>query len=277
MSCSTTLNKLKKVMAVATVLAAISCLVPESAQAVRAKLSGTPAANPRIDIFELEINLNARPSNPNNNENEIFFSEAITNFRGVFAEEGRPEPLENIRVPLNFSSGDLTVSFLSQSDLKSNLESFGDPLITFENLTENTQDPNASVFNNGAVKYEATFSQSPLTLSLFAPCPDNQSTCQSWINSLSNLQQFPPIQVVAQFPYPVGHPMEGVNFIQLNRLSLTEVIPDAPNSTDIPEADATASLLGFGALGAAWRLKHLKRSRKLQESQNSVVKNQEVA
>ncbi len=251
------LNKLKKSTTVATVITIAACLVPESAQAIILRFSGTPAATPRIDIFEFDINLNVSESN----NNEGFFSGAITKFRGQFVG-GEPENI--IFLPLSFSSGNLTASVLSQSELESDLTNFGDPRITFINLVEDPFNPNANNFNNGAVRYEATSEQSPVTLTLFVPCPDQQSTCQTWANSLSTLQQFPLIPAVVQIPNPIngGNFIQPFGFQQNSGLSLNEVIP-APDATEIPEPNAIASLLGFGALGVASLLKYNKGSSKL--------------
>jgi hypothetical protein len=103
------LNNLKKIMAVATVLATISCLVPESAQAIQLKFSGSPNAGDELDFF---INTSVK------GENSIF-QEAIQEVTYKCKPEstaGCPEDLGGKE--LLFKSGDLKAFEISENTVQ---------------------------------------------------------------------------------------------------------------------------------------------------------------
>jgi hypothetical protein len=107
MQCSRSLNKLKEVIAVATVLATISCLVPESAQAIQLKFSGSPNAGDELDFF---LNTSVK------GENSIF-KEAIQEVTYKCKPEstaGCPKDLWGKE--LIFKSGDLKAKISKKSE-----------------------------------------------------------------------------------------------------------------------------------------------------------------
>jgi hypothetical protein len=109
----------------------------------------------------------------------------------------------------------------------------------------------------GEVKYEATLISNVDNFSfnfIFAVPPNGSNL----LNDLSGLSAFTNTSV---FTIIRG----GGGFA----LGITPI-------TEVPEPDVTGNLLGVGALGAVSLLKGVKRSRKLQISQNSAVESQQV-
>ncbi len=126
---------------------------------------------------------------------------------------------------------------------------------SFENLTDR---PGESFI--GGVKYEATLrdiDNNFLKFAFFVPPTDS-----NLLNDLSNLSTFSFLQTA------ITERVNTMSFIP-TRFSITPQVI-------VPEPNATSSLLGVGAIGAVLVLKRIKRSRKLQISQNSAVETQQV-
>ena len=105
------LNNLKKIMAVATVLGTISCLVPESAQAIQLKFSGSPNARDELDFF---INTSVK------GENSIF-KEAIQEVTYKCKKDstaGCPADLSQVEKELIFKLGDLKAFEISKNTVQ---------------------------------------------------------------------------------------------------------------------------------------------------------------
>lgn len=90
-------NKLNKVMAGATAFATISCLMPESAQAIQLKFTGTPNSGDELN-FILDTSITAKEST---------FEEAIQKVTYECTTDSDFCPEAVLGKELNFGSGDL--------------------------------------------------------------------------------------------------------------------------------------------------------------------------
>ena len=208
------LNNLKKIMAVATVLATISCLVPESAQAIQLKFSGSPNAIDELDFF---INTSVK------GENSIF-KEAIQEVTYKCKTEstaGCPEDL--LGKELLFKSGDLKA---------------------FE-ISENT------------VQYDTVLSENSNFLRIVIRVTSDAQTANSLLTSLEPLISLKEenFEVAAVVAHNEGGLVIGDGAFG-NPFKLTQV----------PEPDATSSILGAGAIGTVLLLKRIGHSGKLAKS-----------
>jgi hypothetical protein len=253
MQCSRSLNKFKKVIAAATVLATISCLVPESAQAILLRFSGSPNGGASFLDFTLDTSV---PPETTSDSNVVLFPEAIQDAEYRCTGEILVFPCTNEDREFSFLPGTLRAS-----------------RITTE--TDVNRYPGSNSLFIGGVKYEATLNSQSSSDFIEVGILVIQSSSFDLINSLSALGNLFPNNdgsvsvsyVGIAFPYSKESPFIGAGN-RFKVVSDVEVVPDP---------DATRSLLGVGAIGAVLRLKRIKRSRKFQGSQNAAVATQELA
>ncbi len=224
MAYSISLNKLKNIIAGVTVLTTISCLVPESAQAIKLGFSGSPNASETEVDFILDTSVN---------RNDVGrFEGAVQEVRftcnepifGCEKVKGK-EASTSFPFKLDFGSGDLTAYRIS------------DDTVRYE-----------------AILSDANSNNLWLNIRVFS----RDSELLTSLSTLSQLLETKNYKVAARLYSP---PSEG-DFVQLP-------------IREVPEPDATGSSL-VGALGAVSLLKGVKRSRKLQISQNSAVETQQL-
>jgi hypothetical protein len=252
MQCSRSLNKFKKVIAVATVLATISCLVPESAQAIKLGFSGSPNGGASFLDFTLDTSV---PPETTSDSNVVLFPEAIQDAEYMCPREILVNPCTNEDREISFLPGTLRAS-----------------RITTE--TDLNRYPSSNSFIGG-VKYEATLNSQSSSDFIEVGILVIQSSSFDLINSLSALGNLFPNDdgsvsvsyVGIGFPNSKESPFIGAG----NRFKVV------PEFEVVPEPDATSSLLGVGTIGAVLLLKRIKRSRKFQGSQNSAVETLEAS
>jgi hypothetical protein len=241
MQCSRSLNKLKKVTAVATVIATISCLIPQSAQAGIVKASGRATNLSRI-TFDLD--------------------DSIQNQAGTDKSKGEfPGAIQNFNIVGFFNNssfcgndtcppGDLTVSQLT-TDSNGNIPGLGFGLGPLQEIVNVPSTPTID-FSKNVLRYDVRFVSTK-------PQPDLiwfiQSNDFNLINDLAGLSQFKTItgiipRDVLVFDNRVVN--DGGRF----GISLEG------SSKEVPEPTATASLVGVGILGAVVGLKRNKRLKK---------------
>ena len=222
------LNNFKKSITVATVLTIAACLVPESAQAIILKFSGSPNAGETFVDFT--INTSIKDSNPAPNKG--LFKGAVQEATFTCSPDRNPSFNCTRKGEIfSFNSGDLT----------------------------------ASLTSNNTVQYEATLfdaASNVLTVGLLiSPSGSNFNTFDL-INSLSNLNQVLAenprvLQIAGQFQsQDPGAFLAGVTVITIT----------PPPVTAVPEPDEVGSLLGTGAISTLLLLKRSRRSRKLTRS-----------
>jgi len=235
MAYSISLNNLKNIIAVVTVLTTISCLVPESAQAIKLGFSGSP--NGGFTFLDFTLDTDVRDSNEALNEG--LFKEAIQEAKYTVCSGVIPHSSPDTCVvdrEIYFLSADIQASLLTEADIENLFHGIG---------------------QIGEVKYEATLISNVdnFSLNFIFAVPPNGSDL---LNDLSGLSAFTNTSVFTI--------IRGGGGLALGITPITEV----------PEPDVTGSLLGVGALGAVSLLKGVKRSIKLQISQNSAVETQQV-
>jgi hypothetical protein len=227
MQCARSLNKFKKVIAAATVLATISCLVPESAQAILLRFSGSPNGGASFLDFTLDTSV---PPETTSDSNVVLFPEAIQEAeyrcnRGAF------------RLCLN---EDREISLLPGTLRASR--------ITTETDLNGYPSSNSLI---GGVKYEATLNSQSSSDFIEVGILVIQSSSFDLINSLSALGSLftndddPVSYVGIRAPNSKEGPFIGdpSNFVVV------------PEFEVVPEPNATSSLLGVGAIGALLLLK----------------------
>ena len=237
------LNTFKKVMAVATVLATISGLVPQSAQAGIMKASGR-SINTSFFTFDLD---NSIQDQAGMDMNKGEFPGAIQNFNlepgGAFNNSGI---CGNPVCP----PGDVTVSKLT-TDSSGNIPGLSFGLDGLQQIFDAIS-PSGIDFSKDVLRYDITFlgtSPEPALIWFI------QSNDSNLIKDLSGLSQFNTIQAI--FPGDVGV-FDGGN---VNNGGKSNISLEAA-SEQVPEPTATASLVCVGTLGAVLRLKRNKRLKK---------------
>lgn len=260
---SMSLNKMRqnltKTTAVAAVIGVATCLFPAIAQAQTSdQAQAQPAQSRRSSstvIAEDEPNLEA-----NVRLIKFVFDTSVQDTEPDLNVGNFPRAIQNFEVDsyddnldLFRESGTLTTSRLtidpSTSDVLPRIPDSDGDNINFEDIVPN------GTFNNDWLRFDATFPDTPTTLTLFIP-----SNNPNLINSLSGLDEIllsGRVQAVVSRP-DVPIPQNIAKFVasneQADRRSLT--------FARVPEPTATASLLGVGTLGAITLLKRNKRLRK---------------
>ena len=118
MRCLISLNKFNKIIAAATILATISCLVSESAQAISLRFSGNPNAGETFLSFTLDTSIESE-FKPDGSE---YFPGAVQDV--IFLKCKNPNPDRREFLPncetdkFLFDSGDLTFYRLSDNEVK---------------------------------------------------------------------------------------------------------------------------------------------------------------
>jgi hypothetical protein len=234
MDYSINLNNFKAVAVVATVLTTISCLVPEYAQALSLRFSGSPNSSASSLDFTLDTSVPGDSS-------------------GLFQGAIQEATYTCIESSIALCAGNTEIFFLP-GDLQASQ-------ITDPSFGDLTNYPGESFI--GGVQYEATLSDIDNNFLKFAffvlPTDSNL------INDLSNLSN---LSTFSELPTQITENVNTMNFVPTRFTITPQVI--------VPEPNATSSLLSLGSLGAVLLLKGVKRSRKLQISQNSAVETQQV-
>jgi len=247
MQCSRSLKKFKKVIAVATFLATIPCLVPESAEAILLRYSGSP--NGGASSLEFTLDTSVSPETTSDS-NVVLFPEAIQDAEYMCTGEILVNPCTNEEREISFLPGTLRASRITtETDLNGGY-------------------PSSNSFIGG-VKYEATLNSQSSSDFIEVGILVIQSSSFDLLNSLSALGNlFPNDDGSVSVSYVgIGFPSSNeVSFIGAGRNF--EVVPEFEV---VPDPDATSSLLGVGAIGAVLVLKRIKRSRKFKGSHNSAV------
>jgi len=240
MAYSIGLNSLKKFIPVATALATItSFLAPESAQAL-IRYSGSP--NSSNTFFYFDIDTSVSDSNPNPDAG--FFAGAIQS-----AKYTCPNDLGNVckgRTEFVFQPGDIIASPITTSTVLNNL-SFTNSLSDFV----------------GGVAYEVRLNGTNSSSSDFIKFVILLKPASGFdlLNSLSNLSSSIEMgNILAAVALPNS---ETDPFIQAGQFI---------SVVDVPEPNATGSLLSAGAIGALLLLKR-KKGFTNQEIQNSGLEN----
>jgi hypothetical protein len=245
MQCSRSLNKLKKVTAVATVIATISCLIPQSAQAGIFKASGN-STNTSQFTFDLDDSVQDQAGM---DESKGEFPGAIQNFN--FAPGGFFENSEfcgNAVCP----PGNLTVSKLT-ADSSGDIPGLSFGLNGLQQIFDSNSPGSSDIdFSKDVLRYDVTFVSTSLEPVLIWFIQSNDSNL---INDLSGLSQFNTVKGI--FPRDVAVFDNG----GFNNGGVSNISLKAP-SQEVPEPTATASLVGAGILGAVLRLKRNKRLKK---------------
>jgi hypothetical protein len=268
---SMSLNKMRQNLTKTTALAAVigvaSCLFPAIAQAQQAQqandqlqqlillaqgpllqFSGVPNEQADVRLIEFSLNTSVQDTEPDLNVGEFFG--AIRDFR---VDSEVPDIVPNVS---DIEPGTLRTSRLtidpSSSEVLPTIPDFDGDNIRFDKdiVPDGT-------FNNDWLRFDATFPNTPTTLTLFIPSND-----PSLINSLSGLDEIllsGRVQAVVSRP-GVDRPRNVARFLASN--------PDRNRQAlnfrvaTVPEPTATASLLGIGTLGAITLLKRNKRLKK---------------
>ncbi|MEI2581674.1 PEP-CTERM sorting domain-containing protein [Scytonema sp. PRP1] len=270
---SMSLNKMRqnltKTTAVAAVIGVATCLFPAIAQAQTSdqaqaqvtsdqaqaqpgrsrrsasKLIADEPPNVQANVRAIKFVLDTSVQNTEPDLNVGKFPGAIQDFE----IDSYDDNLDLFR-----ESGTLTTSTLtidpSTSDVLPRIPDFDG-----DNIGFNRDIVPGGTFNNDWLRFDATFPDTPTTLTLFIPSND-----PSLINSLSGLDEILLSgQVQAVVSRPDVLPEQNIaRFLasneQADRRSLT--------FATVPEPTATASLLGVGTLGAITLLKRNKRLKK---------------
>ena len=238
-------KNLNKASAVVAVIGIATCVFPAIAQAQLRRpsplldqttdFSGNSNDPPNVNInFSLDTSVQ-NTNSPGSAQGE--FPGAIQNF----TDSGNPN--SNLR-PLSFPSGDLTASRLT-TDPTGNFPGLD---IGYNDITGNT--PSSNFSNHEGLRYDVTFANTSETLTLFIPSNDS-----SLINSLSGLSDFLSSNGVNQIEGVARR--DGIE----EKFIITNPQPSRQGFTftTVPEPNATASLLGLGAMGAVSLLKRNKR------------------
>jgi len=231
------LINLKMFTSVAVAVGIAVCLVPQSAQAQRARWSGNSVNNSIVD-FEIDTTVQDRDQADNSRG---YFPGAIQNYTRL--------SLDRSSILESSSLGNLTVSKLT-SDATGNglgLVDTNGLQITLNRLQQLLPDVN---FSNDVLRYDVAFDSSPSSTNNFSFfIPSNDSNL---INNLSGLIRFNQLRGI--LPENVGSNDDTTGTFRLLQQD---------SSQRVPEATATAGLLGVGALGVASlvkRNKHLKKT-----------------
>ncbi|WP_073631753.1 PEP-CTERM sorting domain-containing protein [Scytonema sp. HK-05] len=268
---SMSLNKMRqnltKTTAVAAVIGVATCLFPAIAQAQLATdQAQAQQAQPVISLDSTSTLIAEDEPNLEANVRQISFvlNTSVQDTEPADLNVGKfPEAIQNFRIDSNDDnldlfreSGTLTTSRLtidpSTSEVLPRIPDFDGDNIRFDRdiVPDGT-------FNNDWLRFDATFPNTPTTLTLFIP-----STDPSLINSLSGLDEIllsGRVQAVVSRP-GVDRPRNVARFLASN--------PDRNRQAlnfrvaTVPEPTATASLLGLGTLGAISLLKRNKRLKK---------------
>lgn len=229
-------NKLNKVMAVATVLATVSCLVPESAQAlnlvpesaqalvanindIQFKFSGTPNSEDKLDIFfNLETELDT---------SNLIFEKGIQKATYICAEYST----ENCSLDEKFifSSGDLEAYQIAFIDRE--------PYVQYVAMLT-------------GINY---FTEEDAFLHIAIQIPSSSPNLS--IKAIEDLSEFllfnknQEVGVFARLNERLDFDFLKDNASQFLQFSVTQV----------PEPNVTSSLLSAGAIGTVLLLKHIGR------------------
>lgn len=231
------LINLKMFTSVAVAVGIAVCLVPQSAEAQRARRSGSAALNSILD-FEIDTTVQDQDQADNSRG---YFPGAIQNYTRLNLQDRsllESSPLGNLTVS-KFTS-DATGNVLGLVDTNG-LE------ITLNRLEQLL--PNVD-FSNDVVRYDVAFdsiTSSTNNFSFFIPSNDS-----NLINNLSGLTQFNQLRGILPGVVSPNDNIRG-----------TFCLSEQGSCLQVPEPTATAGLLGVGALGVASlvkRNKHLKKA-----------------
>ena len=271
---SMSLNKMRrnltKTTAVAAVIGIATCLFPAIAQAqVTSDQPQPPQGQSRrstssfiveqqpndeadVRLIGFSLDTSVQDTEPDLNVGEFFG--AIRDFR---VDSEVPDIVPNVS---DIEPGTLRTSRLtidpSTNEVLPTIRDFDDDNIRFDDIVRD------GTFNNDWLRFDATFPNTPATLTLFIQSNDLTDD-RDLINSLSGLDE---ILQSGQVQAVVSR--SDVDRVETRTAKVVDSNPD-PNRkalkvrvATVPEPTATASLLGVGALGAVSLLKRNKRLRK---------------
>ncbi|BDA76249.1 hypothetical protein CAL7716_104150 (plasmid) [Calothrix sp. PCC 7716] len=257
-------------MVVGTVFTVLACLFPQSAQARRFGFSGSPNGTIRADECCI-IDSSIQDSSPND-DNVGIFKGAFEKFS--FTIQERAIDFFYSQPPLLL--GDIRSSLITDNDLIQDLIGAA--------INPDVSNPTAALFVNGGVQYEATFSNSLITFTFFAPFVDSHSSTRSaLINDLSSLEQFN-FRGIPAFIRNIINPLTGSFYEQIGfgapggfgstpvALGFRVIDDTPPLTTKVPEPISPASLLGIGAISTISLLRRRNMKIKLANSEFTLSK-----
>ena len=244
-------KNLNKASAVAAVIGIATCVFPALAQAQQVRrppqipslqIILDPNQQANVSSIEFSLDTSVEDTNP---------SESVGEFPGAI--QNLTIDSNNDNLDLFLPSGNLTTSRLTIAPNGDLLPIIKDNKIMQDNIKFSDISGNGG-FNNGGLRYDVTFPGRTEKLTLFIPSND-----PSLINSLSGFTDFSRSnQIQAVVSRPDVPPPENIAKVvasnpEASRQSLRVTV------ATVSEPNATASLLGVGALGAVALLKRNKR------------------